>query len=215
MDRYLPDIKALLAGFKTKSDEEIEEAERREQERERLARYRETVPRRYWDASFASFREEEQREAFAAAVEFARKVRSGEAANLLLLGSAGTGKTHLACAVLRECGGVYRLAAQLEDELQLARAFTSRDTPDDVLAKYGRMRLLVIDEAGRSDSGDTLYRVINARYNERKPTLIVSNMDKAGFAHYAGTAAIDRLAENSRTVELKGASYRLVLRERE
>lgn len=190
---------------------EIRELETREKKKEREDFCEAAgIPRRYWAESFDTFQTDtdEQRKARDAALAFAEAVRGGDDCNLLLLGGAGTGKTHLACAILQTCGGLYRLAYHLEDELAKAMSFSARETPEEALARYAKARLLVIDEAGREKGQDMLYRVINARYNERKPTVIVSNLNKAAFAAFAGSAAVDRLAGNSRTVELSGESYR-------
>lgn len=205
-------LRGILAARKAQEPKADEAREREAREAERLARYRDSVPRRYWNEGFETFRVDTdgQQELFDTAFRYAKETAAGGGGNLLLLGSPGTGKTHLACAVIRECGGLYRLASQIEDELLLARSFASRETPEEVLGHYGRVRLLVIDEAGREGGGrDMLYRVINARYNERRPTVIISNLDKESFAKFAGLAAMDRLLENLTTVEAKGKSFRM------
>lgn len=205
-------LRRALELLETRDSGADEAGEKARVEAEKAARYRDSVPFRYWDEGFETFRvnTDGQQELFDTAFRYAKETAAGGCGNLLLLGSPGTGKTHLACAVIRECGGLYRLASQIEDELLLARSFASRETPEDVLSRYGRARLLVIDEAGREGGGrDMLYRVINARYNERRPTVIISNLDKESFAKFAGLAAMDRLLENLTTVEAKGKSFRM------
>lgn len=205
-------LRRALELLETRDSRADEAREKARVEAEKAARYRDSVPFRYWDEGFETFRVDTdgQQELFETVFRYAKETAAGGCGNLLLLGSPGTGKTHLACAVIRECGGLYRLASQIEDELLLARSFASRKTPDEVLGHYGRARLLVIDEAGREGGGrDMLYRVINARYNERRPTVITSNLDKESFARFAGLAAMDRLLENLTTVEAKGKSFRM------
>jgi DNA replication protein DnaC len=75
---------------------------------------------------------------------------------------------------------------------------------------------LIIDEIGRgiaaTDEKYMLYQVLNARYNTRKPTVLISNHKKADFLQYIGVAAADRLVESAELVEMNGESYRRELR---
>ena len=215
-------IAELLGSNLTKltpeNDAEIAERERRQREAERTERYRRAVPERYWHESLDTYRTDtdERRGAAEKARAFAQSARQGGFRTLLLLGAVGTGKTHLACGIVREAGGIYRLAPGIAEELRRARSFGAKETEADVLDRYGRASLLVIDEIGRGISADEerymLYRIIDERYNRRKPTVLVSNMTKKGFLSYVGIAAADRLTESACAAEFTGRSYRAVLR---
>ena len=133
-----------------------------------------------------------------------------------MLGNAGTGKTHLACAIIREAGGKYRTAPDIVEEMRRAKSFTANDTEADIIKYYGHVSLLVIDEIGRgiaaTDEKYMLYQILNARYNTRKPTVLISNHKKTDFLQYIGVAAADRLVESAEVWELNGESYRRELR---
>ena len=199
-------------------DEEVEEMERKQAEAEKLARYKKTVPERYWKESFETYGAEtdEQKNALEQSRRFLEAVKCGKFCTLIMLGTVGMGKTHLACGIVREYGGLYRLAPNIVEEIRRAKSFTAKETEADLLENYGRAKLLVIDEIGRGVAGTDeqymLYQIINERYNRRKPTVLISNQTKRDFLNYIGIAAADRLTESAKTVEFKGQSYRATLR---
>lgn len=199
-------------------DEEVEEMERKQAEAEKLARYKKTAPERYWKESFETYEAEtdEQKNALEQSRCFLEAVKCGKFCTLIMLGTVGTGKTHLACGIVREYGGLYRLAPNIVEEIRRAKSFTAKETEADLLENYGRVKLLVIDEIGRGVAGTDeqymLYQIINERYNRRKPTVLISNQNKRDFLNYIGIAAADRLTESAKTVEFKGQSYRATLR---
>ena len=199
-------------------DEEVEEMERKQAEAEKLARYKKTVPERYWKESFETYGAEtdEQKNALEQSRCFLKAVKCGKFCTLIMLGTVGTGKTHLACGIVREYGGLYRLAPNIVEEIRRAKSFTAKETEADLLENYGRAKLLVIDEIGRGVAGTDeqymLYQIINERYNRRKPTVLISNHTKRDFLNYIGIAAADRLTESAKTIEFKGQSYRATLR---
>ena len=196
------------------TQEEIDELERRKQEEGRYARYCAAVPERYRAESFGTFKisMEWQRSALADCRNFVQDVKAGAFRTLILLGTVGTGKTHLACGILRELGGLYKETRECIEELRQASTFGAKESEEDVLGRYARARLLVLDEIGRGSGGTSerymLYNVINCRYNGRKPLVLVSNMDKQAFLSYIGIAAADRLNESARIVDCNGESYR-------
>lgn len=200
------------------NDAEIDRWEQEQQKTEKLRRYRATVPERYWKESLGTFRADtpEQKTAREAVIEYMREIKSGAFRTLILLGEPGTGKTHLACGILREFGGVYKLSSEMCSDISMARSFTAKKTEAEVIASYAEPELLVIDEIGRGYSGEleqyTLYQIVNARYNRRRKTVIIGNYDKKSFLSYVGQATADRLIESARTVEITGRSYRMVLR---
>lgn len=207
-------IESGMARLTPERCAEVEEFERRQREHEREDRYRRNVPERYWRERLDTYSaaSDEQRVALAAALSFAEDARNGKFRTLLLLGSVGTGKTHLACGIVRECGGLYRTAAGIAGEIRGARSFSARETEAEIIGRYASARLLVVDEIGRGMSATEeqymLYNVINGRYNTRKPTVLVSNKAKREFLGYVGIAAADRLTESAQTVEFTGGSYR-------
>lgn len=201
-------------------DEEIAKLEEKQAQRDKLERYEKSgVPGRYFSEALDTYKitNEMQATAAKAATNFLHAVKCGEFKSLVLIGNAGTGKTHLACAIIREVGGKYRTASDIVEEMRRAKSFTANDTEVDIIKYYGHVPLLVIDEIGRgiaaTDEKYMLYQIINARYNTRKPTILISNHKKADFLQYIGVAAADRLVESAEIWELNGESYRLELRE--
>ena len=214
----LPKFKFDFSQMSPERNSKIAEFERRMLEAGRTERYRKTVPERYWNESLDTYvaDPEERKAAAEKARAFAQGARSGGFLTLILLGSVGTGKTHLACGIIRECGGLYRLAPAMCEEIRRAKSFGAREPEADILDRYGRAGLLVIDEIGRgiaaAEEQYMLYQIINERYNRRKPTVLISNQPKKDFLEYVGIAAADRLTESALAVEFTGKSYRATLR---
>ena len=200
-------------------DEEIAKLEEKQAERDKLERYQKSgVPERYLNEALDTFKiaNEMQATAAKAATNFLHAVKCGEFKSLVLIGNAGTGKTHLACAIIREAGGKYRTAPDIVEEMRRAKSFTAAETEAEIIDYYGRVKLLVIDEIGRgisaTDEKYMIYQLVNARYNTRKPTVLISNLGKSDFLQYIGVAAADRLVESAEVWELNGESYRRELR---
>ena len=200
-------------------DEEIAKLEEKQAQRDKLERYQKSgVPERYLNEALDTYKitNEMQATAVKAATNFLHAVKCGEFKSLVLIGNAGTGKTHLACAIIREAGGKYRTAPDIVEEMRRAKSFTAAETEAEIIDYYGRVKLLVIDEIGRgissTDEKYVIYQLVNARYNTRKPTVLISNLGKSDFLQYIGVAAADRLVESAEICELKGESYRRELR---
>ena len=215
----LLDLRNMTPEEIAEHDAEIERQERQQAEREKLERYQKSgVPERYFKESLDTYKIKNKMQATAAkaATNFLHAAKCGEFKSLVMLGNAGTGKTHLACAIIREAGGKYRTAPDIVEEMRRAKSFTANDTEADIIDYYAHVSLLVIDEIGRgiaaTDEKYMLYQILNARYNTRKPTVLISNYKKADFLQYIGVAAADRLVESAEVWELNGESYRRELR---
>ena len=217
--KALSDLLKIDAGQWKARDEEVAKLEEKQAQREKLERYKKSgVPERYFKESLDTYKIKNKMQATAAkaATNFLHAAKRGEFKSLVMLGNAGTGKTHLSCAILRELGGVYRIAPDIVEEMRRAKSFTAAETEAEIIDYYGRVKLLVIDEIGRgisaTDEKYVIYQLVNARYNTRKPTVLISNLGKSDFLQYIGVAAADRLVESAEICELKGESYRCELR---
>lgn len=195
-------------------DEEIKAREKAQELRQKKERYQRQIPERYWSENIDTYKTdtEERHNAKAKAESFIHAVKCGKFQTLMFLGAVGTGKTHLASGIVYECGGLYRLAPAIIEEIRRAKSFTAKESEAEILDNYGSARLLVIDEIGRgvvaAEEQYMLYQIINERYNRRKPTVLISNQNKKDFLNYVGIAAADRLTESAQVVEFTGKSYR-------
>jgi DNA replication protein DnaC len=138
--------------------------------------------------------------------------------NCCLVGSHGTGKTHIAIALAQAaCRRGLRVrfftAAALVTELEKAQ---KQYTLDRFLAQLDRTHLLICDELGyvsMSRGGvELLFRVFAERY-ERGSVLITTNLPFSEwnqiFQGERMTAALlDRLTHRSHIFEMNGESYR-------
>ena len=212
-------INEMTPEEKRAHDEEMAKLEEKQAQYDKLERYQKSgVPERYFTEALDTYKitNEMQATAAKAATNFLHAVKCGEFKSLVMIGNAGTGKTHLACGIIREAGGKYRTAPEIVEEMRRAKSFTANDTEADIIDYYSHISLLVIDEIGRgiaaTDEKYMLYQILNARYNTRKPTVLISNFTKADFLQYIGVAAADRLVESAEIWELNGESYRRELR---
>ena len=219
IERIFSRINSMTAEEREARAAEMEKEEKEHAARMKLEAYRKSgAPERYQNESLDTYTvtNDMQRTGRTAAAEYIQDVKRGLFKTLVLIGTAGTGKTHLACAVIRETGGKYRTAAEIVEEIRRAKSFSADETEAEILRKYTRCEVLVIDEIGRgisaTDEKYMLYQVLNARYNARKPTVLVSNFTKAEFLQYIGVAVADRLVESAEVYELIGDSYRRELR---
>jgi DNA replication protein DnaC len=92
----------------------------------------------------------------------------------------GVGKSHLLKALVNGFRGVGVLAryATLPDLLQeIKNQFNTEDRPEEVIQNYRRARVLCLDEVDKAQlSGwaqETLFRLLNSRYEERGALLTV------------------------------------------
>jgi DNA replication protein DnaC len=115
---------------------------------------------------------------------FARNYPGGSEAGLLLMGSSGVGKTHLAVAALRELlkrghGGLFCDYRELLKEIQASYNAESQTTEMSVLEPVRTAEILVLDDLGAGKPSawvlDIIGLILNARYNERRVTILTTN----------------------------------------
>ncbi|GHU09546.1 DNA replication protein DnaC [Spirochaetia bacterium] len=111
--------------------------------------------------------------------------------NLLLAGKNGTGKTHLAMSLVKD-GAVYRTASGIFRSIRM-----KFDDEDGIIKNLGQVKLLIIDEIGRTNNTPfekgVLFEIIDLRWQNRLPTMLITNMEINVFSEEYGTGIIDRL----------------------
>lgn len=148
---------------------------------------------------------------------FAANARKG--AGLVLAGMPGTGKSHLAAAVLQSIVTQDVRYLTCMDLIRSIRDTWRRDSEKSetqVLTYLERLDLLVIDEVGvqyGTDGEQTIvFDVLDRRYREVRPTILLTNQDKDGFKKFIGERTFDRLVETCRWVPFDWPSYRPIAR---
>lgn len=145
---------------------------------------------------------------------------------LLFMGPAGVGKTHLAVAIIRgliEKGfaGVFCEFGSLLKEIQDSYNPISKSSELKVLAPIYQTDVLVLDELGATIPTDwvrdTMYQIINKRYNDEKLTIFTTNYSDARSSDKEqvledriGTRLRSRLYEMCKKVVMDGGDYRRV-----
>ncbi len=169
--------------------------------------------RRFKDRTFDNFKAEYQPEAFSKAYEYAKGFESNTGGGLILIGSAGTGKTHLAASitnfVITEYAVPVKFGSFIDILSDIKKSFT---TDDDIVRKLKDIPLLVIDDLGKERSSEwsesILYDVINGRYEDYMPTIITTNLNPKQIEARCGEAIVSRLFEMCDAVPMNGADMR-------
>lgn len=128
---------------------------------------------------------------------------------LMLMGEIGTGKTHLACAILqcivRHDGSTGLIVTAESITQAVTDSFRSNSGPSktDLFNELASVDLLVIDEVGmhtakpgKDFTPGLLHEVIDRRYQLIKPTILISNQKPEDLHTFIGPRAADRLREN-------------------
>lgn len=150
--------------------------------------------------------------------EFEANYKAGT--GLVLSGSPGTGKSHLAGAVLQHimpnhCG-LYITCMALIRAVRGAWRKESEKSESEILSMFTSTPLLVLDEIGvqyGTDGEQTiLFDVLDRRYRDMRPTILLTNQSAKGFKEFIGERSFDRLTETSRWVAFDWDSYRATAR---
>lgn len=166
------------------------------------------VPDRFRGRVFGNYKTETgpQQHALKAAHMYAKNFKEAlnVGASMIFCGGPGTGKTHLACAIANY------LIAEDYDPLFISVIKAVRGVKEtyrndselkeqEVIDKFISVDLLIFDEVGVQFGSKTeemiVFEIINGRYEEIKPTIIISNYNLNGLEKYLGARVMDRLKE--------------------
>jgi len=180
------------------------------------------IPARFAGKDFASYaaRVPGQKMALGACKAFAEAWpdRLKDGASLVLTGGPGTGKTHLACAVANAVmerhlatvafGTVATMLRHIKDTYRRDSDRSEQDAIDDLT----RPELLVLDEVGVQVGSEheklLMFEVLNARYQECRPTILISNLSAAELETFLGQRVMDRYRECGAVLAFDWGSHR-------
>jgi DNA replication protein DnaC len=179
---------------------------------------------------------------------FARDYPVGTETGLLVMGPCGAGKTHLAVSALRQIvsrghTGLFYDYRELLKEIQASYNPESQTSELSVLEPVLTVDVLLLDDLGASKPSawamETVGHILNARYNERRVTLLTTNYLDTGetaptpmrrgprlpsgqevtvtredsLTDRLGMRVRSRLYEMCRTIELFAPDYRREVRQ--
>ncbi len=160
-----------------------------------------------------------------------------DSTGLLLIGSVGVGKTHLAVGIVRELILSKGVACLFYDYRELLKQIQNsyndsvKATELDVLRPVFDTEVLVLDELGAVKPTewvwDTVSLILNTRYNDNRTTIITTNFDDKPAGVVAGPRGAareetlgdrigermrSRLHEMCRIIKMEGQDFRQTLK---
>jgi DNA replication protein DnaC len=134
-----------------------------------------------------------------------------------LLGTRGCGKTQVAVEAMRAVAGKLRtvkFCTVMAFFMDVKAGYGHPDNPSEkqVFEAYRKPSLLVVDEAGQRSESEWENRLLgelfNARYNDCKDTLLISNQNVGEVEASLGPSLISRMQETGAIIECHWKSYR-------
>ena len=204
-----------------------EEEERKREEANKVKRYegyaKSRVKPKFYEMDFSSYKtsNESQEKALQLIIEIATGASNK---SLLLLGGNGVGKSMLASiAVMFRGGAIYKMY-EIIVRIKASYKNNSAESEMDILNELSKLPLLVIDEVGRSFGSESeknwLSYIIDERYEDNLPTILISNLKLSRectkaeqeqgvyLEHYLGKDSVSRLAECADIVTITGEDWR-------
>lgn len=208
--------------------------------RTKILLIRANIPRRYQNCSFKNFEvhNDSHRDALRISKQFVKNYPVQDV-GLLFIGPCGVGKTHLAVAIIRELIEKKGVPCAFYDFRDLIRDIQATYDPEadmttsEVLHPVLNTPVIVLDELGAKRTTawveETVFQIINHRYNEKKLTIFTTNYldkgeeedKKSEFYKKGDETLIDRIGvrlhsrlyEMCKIVEMAGPDYRKVAKQ--
>lgn len=129
---------------------------------------------------------------------------------MVFFGPAGTGKTRMACSVINELAdrGVDAFYTKFPTVLnRLRRTYNGKsfeaadrvETRESIVEDLVSYDILALDElasvSGSADEVGLIYDVIDGRYEEARPTIVATNLNRTAMVALLTDRLVDRLAD--------------------
>jgi DNA replication protein DnaC len=131
----------------------------------------------FWDATIDTYQAEIPEQI--KAVQTVQRLIDGKIQQIVMTGSNGTGKTHLAIAAVKKRGGKIYTMYEITTRIRQSYSARSDETELEIVDELARLPMLAIDEVGRTKGSDAelnwLSYIIDKRHSRDLPTIIISN----------------------------------------
>lgn len=203
-----------------REEEEKAKALQQAQDRHKALLGRAAIPQRFIGRTFDGFTAttDAQKKALFVCRDYAEQFKENHKAGmgLILSGKPGTGKSHLASAIMQTILGTHTTQyVTCMDVIRMIRETWRKDSERSerrVLESLGHIDLLVIDEIGvqygTEGEQTILFDVLDIRYRDQMPTILLTNQDMAGARQFLGDRTWDRIRETGRWVSFDWESFR-------
>ena len=109
--------------------------------------------------------------------------------------------------------GTYTTAMEIFLRIRASFGKTAKETEHDITGELSKCRLLIIDEV--QERGNTawedriLTHIIDKRYSDLKPTIVIANLTADALAAGLGESIVSRMQETGGIIEVTGESHRI------
>ena len=175
------------------------------------------ISRRFEQHSLENYNENEHNKAAVVTIKgFIHDFNRDSGNGIMLVGPVGTGKTHLGVAVLKELiklgipGACVTVPELLND---IRQSYRDNDGNGSKLMELVKtVQVLMLDDLGTEKVSDwvqeTLFVIINARYENLLTTIITTNCTPDDLEKRIGDRSVSRIMEMCKGILLSGNDYR-------
>lgn len=175
------------------------------------------IPKEYMNKTFDNYDAGKNKEAVQKIREYIERRLWREGRGLIIVGPVGTGKTHLASAIVHELAkqDIFVLFVFVPDFLDEIRETYDEeyDEEEDKFELAKNARVLVLDDLGTERitewTKEKITQLINYRYNNILPTIITTNLIGKELIDRIGERAYSRLVGVCEIIPIVGDDWRV------
>ena len=181
----------------------------------------------YWGATIDTYQADTPEQV--KAVQTVKRLIAGEIQQIVMTGSNGTGKTHLAIAAVKELKGKIYTMYEITTRIRQSYSPRADETELEIVGELARLPMLAIDEVGRTKGSDAelnwLSYIIDKRHTRGLPTIIISNKHVRKYCptrgcsdcleNYLSGDVMSRLTDNGVLLQFSWADWRKIKQQRE
>jgi len=211
-DQIADSIARIQASVKTRPPEELERRAAEQEAQRKAARIAEL--RQAWNAPARHVKKHTDKAIitggrWSATLETIAG-RIGEGFLIGLHGCNGPGKTQMAVELMFQTtaqskSALFCTATQFFIEVKTTYKHESAESEADVVKRYQKPSLLVIDEVDKRGAteweSNLLFYLLNRRYNDMKDTLLIANMNASELEGSLGKSLVSRLNETGGMID--------------